>query len=334
PARARAHGVRGAWWPKMVGPDGRESPSTIGPFILWQQPHPIYLAELLYRAAPTRATLDRYRELVFQTAELLASLPHLDPARDQYLLGPPVIPAQEVYPPLETYNPSFELEYFRFGLHIAQLWRQRLGLPPHPDWERVRSKLSPLPQKDGLYVAVESDPELWRQARSAACSGGQTSRACSNRDHPSLVAALGLLPGEGVERETMRRTLARVTRDWDLRQTWGWDFPMLAMTAARLHEPRQAIDFLLRDSKNFRFGRAGMTPRVHLEEHAADLAHAAAPDGVGYRRDAETYFPSNGSLLLAIALMVAGWDGENAAHPGFPQDGSWVIRSEGLNPLP
>ena len=23
-------------------------------------------------------------------------------------------------------------------------------------------------------------------------------------------------------------------RDWDLRQTWGWDFPMMAMTAARL----------------------------------------------------------------------------------------------------
>ena len=83
-ARARAHGVRGAWWPKMVGPEGRNSPSTVTPFIMWQQPHPIYLAELLYRASPTRATLDRYRELVFQTAELLASFPHLraEPATD------------------------------------------------------------------------------------------------------------------------------------------------------------------------------------------------------------------------------------------------------------
>jgi hypothetical protein len=318
----------------MVGPEGRESPSTIGPFILWQQPHPIYLAELLYRAAPTRATLERYRDLVFETAELLASLPHLDRERNQYVLGPPVIPAQEVYAPLETYNPSFELEYFRFGLRIAQLWRQRLGLPPQLEWERVRSKLSPLPQSDGLYLATESDPELWRQARSVQCARGQTSRACTNRDHPSFVAALGLLPGDSVDRETMRRTLGRVTQDWDLRQTWGWDFPMLAMTAARLHEPRQAIDFLLRDSKNFRFGKAGMTPRVHLEEHAADLANPASSDGSGYRRDAETYFPSNGSLLLAIGLMAAGWDGERATHPGFPKDGSWVIRSEGLNPLP
>src|SRR6185312_9420182 len=59
--RARAHGWRGAMWPKMVGPGGRESPSPINPFIMWQQPSPIYLSELLYRAEPTRATLLRYR---------------------------------------------------------------------------------------------------------------------------------------------------------------------------------------------------------------------------------------------------------------------------------
>ena len=51
-ARAKAHGVRGAWWPKMVGPEGRESPSKVNPFIMWQQPHPIYLAEVLYKAKP------------------------------------------------------------------------------------------------------------------------------------------------------------------------------------------------------------------------------------------------------------------------------------------
>ena len=33
----------------MVGPDGKDSPSSIGPLIIWQQPHPIYYAELCYR---------------------------------------------------------------------------------------------------------------------------------------------------------------------------------------------------------------------------------------------------------------------------------------------
>jgi hypothetical protein len=39
-------------------------------------------------------------------------------------------------------------------------------------------------------------------------------------------------------------------------------------------------------------------------------------------------------LLLAVALMAAGWDGENTAAPGFPKDGSWRVKVEGLRPLP
>lgn len=238
------------------------------------------------------------------------------------MLGPPIIPAQEVFPPLATHNPSFELEYFRFGLATAQLWRERLGLAREASWERVLQQLSPLPQKDGVYLATESQPELWNAG--AGCASG-VSGGCLRRDHPSFVAALGLLPGAGVDREVMRRTLAAVVEHWDLQRTWGWDFPLLAMTAARLGEPRQALDFLFWNSENFRFGRAGMTPRVHLDDSASPSA---------YRRDALTYFPSNGGLLLAVALMAAGWDGSSAPHPGFPSDGSWVVRSEGLRPLP
>jgi hypothetical protein len=333
-ARAREHGARGAWWPKMVGPEGRESPSTINPFIMWQQPHPILLAELIYRAEPTRAKLERYRELVFDTAELLASFPHFESERDRYVLGPPIIPAQEVFPPLTTHNPSFELEYFRFGLATAQLWRERLGLPRHPEWDRVLARLSPLPQAAGLYLATESQPELWSQARSARCSGGPAPRECLNRDHPSFLAALGFLPGASVDRETMRRTLDAVLKHWDLRQTWGWDMPMLAMTAARLHEPARAVELLLRETGNYRFGVAGMTPRLQLEPSKGPERPGASPLEPSYQPVAEAYFPSNGALLLAVGMMAAGWDGENAPQPGFPKDGRWVVRSEGLLPLP
>jgi hypothetical protein len=328
-ARARELGARGAWWPKMVGPEGRESPSTINPFIMWQQPHPIFLAELLYRAKPERATLDRHSELVLSTAELLASYPHYEAERDRYVLGPPIIPAQEVFPPLATYNPTFELEYFRFGLSIAQRWRTLLGLSRKPEWDRVLDKLSPLPQKDGLYLATESQPQLWTAARTPECRRRALGPRCDNRDHPSMLAALGLLPGGRVDRETMRRTLHAVRSDWDLRQTWGWDFPMLAMTAARLGQPKAAVDWLLYDAPNFRFGRAGMTPRMHL-----DREHAASASEPAYKRDAETYFPSNGALLLAVGMMAGGWDGDTRQHPGFPDDGTWVVRSEGLRKLP
>ncbi len=321
-ARARAHGWRGAMWPKMVGPGGRESPSPINPFIMWQQPTPIYLAELLYRAQPTRATLLRYRDLVFRTADLLASFPYYDRARGDYVLGPPMMPAQEVYPPLTTFDPAFELQYFRFGLRTAQEWRRRLGLPPDPRWAAVLAKLAPLPQRDGLYLPAASVPGFWQQAQSPACSHGHIGPQCRNRDHPSLVGALGLLPGEGVDQATMRRTLAAVLAHWDLRQTWGWDFPLLAMTATRLGEPQEAVDLLFYDEPNNHWGPTGMTPRMHLTRAGT------------WQLDGDTYFPSNGSLLLAVALMTAGWDGESASAPGFPHDGRWHVRVEGVHKLP
>jgi hypothetical protein len=80
---AAAQGYRGARWPKQVGPDGRESPSHIGPFLLWQQPHVIHLAQLLRRAGDT----GDYRELVTQTARFMADVTDG--------LGPPLVPAQE-----------------------------------------------------------------------------------------------------------------------------------------------------------------------------------------------------------------------------------------------
>jgi len=325
-ARAKANGVKGAWWPKMVGPEGRESPSTVNPFIMWQQPHPIYLAEALYNARKDQYTLDRYKDLVFETANLLASWPFYDKKAQRYILGPPVMPAQETHDPLTTFNPTFELEYWRFGIATAQQWRVRLGLPKDPKWDDVLFRLSKLPEKDGLYLAAESQQDLWERSRSPQCSKAASSADCPNRDHPSFLAALGLLPGWGADRETMRRTLKAVVSDWDLRQTWGWDWPMLAMTATRLDEPEMAVNFLLGDAKNFQFGLSGMTPRAHIE--------AGSLDGPGYRRAAETYFPSNGALLLAVGLMVAGGQSVHELNPGFPPDGQWIVHSEGIVPLP
>ncbi len=90
---AKMQGYEGARWPKMVGPDGREGPSGVGVFLIWQQPHPIYYAELCYRTNPTRKTLKTYQEVVFETAEFMASYAHWDEEDERYILGPPLIPA-------------------------------------------------------------------------------------------------------------------------------------------------------------------------------------------------------------------------------------------------
>ena len=128
--KARQQGYAGARWPKMTAPDGRDSPSPIGPLLIWQQPHPIAMAELIYAAHPTRDTLARYRDIVFESAEFMASYAHYDAKSARYVLGPPVIPAQENHPPRETWNPTFELEYWDHALAIAQRWRERAGPRP------------------------------------------------------------------------------------------------------------------------------------------------------------------------------------------------------------
>lgn len=45
----------------MTDPSGTEAPSKVGSFLIWQQPHLIYLAELLYRADPTKEVLEKYK---------------------------------------------------------------------------------------------------------------------------------------------------------------------------------------------------------------------------------------------------------------------------------
>lgn len=337
-ARAASHGLKGAWWPKMVGPDGVDSPSKVSPFIMWQQPHPIWMSELIWRDKPTKATLAKYGQLVSETADLLASFPHRD-EKGRFVIGPPIIPVQENYDPLTTFNPAFELEYYRWGLETAQQWRLRAGLARKPEWDVVIKGLAPLATMDGLYLPAESAPDFWTVAKSQPCSKHAVGAQCMNRDHPSFLMAYGLIPGKA-DPETMRRTLRAVETDWDLRQTWGWDYPMAAMTAARLNEPEKAVDWLFYDAKNNKFGVSGMTPRVHLDEHAqafvpkAGEGEKVGPDGPGYTRAAETYFPSNGSLLAAVAMMAGGWDGSKGPAPGFPKDGKWTVRAEGFKRLP
>ena len=58
-----------------------------------------------------------------------------------------------------------------------------------------------------------------------------------NYEHPALIGAFGWLPGDGVDIPTMERTADRVFTEWRFSRTWGWDFPMLAMCAARLGRP-------------------------------------------------------------------------------------------------
>lgn len=300
-ATATRQGYAGARWPKMTSPTGDESPSNVGPFLVWQQPHPIFYAELAYREHRDRATLDRYRQVVFDTAEFMASFAGWDEKTQRYVLGPPLQCAQETYPKDRTVNCTFEVAYWAWGLETAQAWRERLGLARDARWDRVLARLAKPVAVDGQYLFAESAPDTFTNPRWA-------------KDHPSVVAMLGVLPGAGVDRDTMGRTFDWIWAHWDWPSTWGWDYPMMAMTAARLGRPDRAIDALLMD-----------TPK-----------NVYRKNGHNHQRPGLTiYLPGNGALLYAAAMMAAGWDGgPQARAPGFPADGRWVVRFEGLRKAP
>jgi hypothetical protein len=291
--RARSEGLEGAHWPTCIGPTFVEWPHEIHALLMWQQPHPIFFAEMDYRAHPTRATLEKWQPIVEATADFLASYAFFDEKTKRYDLGPPIFLASENTDPKTSMNPTFELGYWRFGLRTAQEWRKRLGLKPNEKWLKVTKGLSPLPVQDGLYVLHENVQDMWIKFAF---------------EHPALTATYGLLPGDGVDKETMRKTLNKILTTWNFERTWGWDYPMLAMCAARLSEPEKAIDFLMTKSEGFQFDERGLATGGPFP-----------------------YFPSNGGLLYAVALMSAGWDGAKADAPGFPKNGQWTVRHENLN---
>lgn len=296
---AQMQGYRGARWPKMTEPGGRESPSSVGVFLIWQQPHPIYYAELCYRAHGDRETLQRYRDVVFATAEFMASYPVWDEAGQRYVLGPALIPAQESYGRYRrrTLNPTFELAYWHWGLETAQTWRQRLGMERDAQWDRVIHHLSRPAIRDGVYTGIETEPYT------------------IIADHPSMLCALGVLPQTPlIDPQVMKRTLDFVLEKWDWPSTWGWDYPVMAMTAARVGEPEKAIEALFVDAQKNRY-----------------LAN-----GHNYQSSRlPVYLPGNGGLLAAVAMMAAGWEGSpERPAPGFPDNGQWNIRWEGLRRMP
>jgi protein-glucosylgalactosylhydroxylysine glucosidase len=297
---AAKQGYIGARWPKMVGPNGEESPSEIAGFLIWQQAHPIYYAELCYRAHPqagSREVLDRYKQLVFETAEFMASYAWWNEELQSYELGPALIPAQECYDPAVTMNPTFELAYWQWALGIAQQWRERTGMKREPEWDKIIAKLRRPTVREGIYTAVSTEPFT------------------ETRDHFSMLAGLGFLPRTPmIDPETMSLTLDRVKESWNWESTWGWDYPLMAMTAARLGRPDDAVDALLMEVQK----------------------NTYLPNGHNYQdQRLPIYLPGNGGLLAAVALMAGGWDGATGKDaPGFPKNGKWRVRSEGLLPMP
>ena len=298
---ARRQGFPGVRWMKMTDPSGTEAPSNVGSFLIWQQPHFIYLAELVYRSNPSDEVIQKYNKLVQETAEFMYAFATYDEFHGRFILKG-AIPAQETLRAATTINPPFELSYWHFAMQTAQKWRERAGGKRNLEWDEMIDKLSPLAyNEDHLYLASEDAVDTYKDIRFTS-------------DHMAVLGSVGILPMNKLIRDDyMKNTLHWVWDNWNWGKTWGWDYPMTAMNATRLGEPEKAVGALLMDKR---------TNTYLLNGHNYQ-------DG-----RLRCYLPGNGGLLTAVALMCAGWDGCQVKNPGFPQDGTWDVRWEGLSPMP
>ena len=284
----------------MTDPDGNEARSSIGALLIWQQPHFITYAELMYRDHKDKATLDLYKKRVFATADFMASFAYYDQEKKRYILGPGVIPAQERFVATETYNPTYELAYWNWALNTALEWKKRLGEPEVAKWKDVVAQLSKLPVQNNVYLATESATDSYTNPE-------------YKTDHPSVFGTYGMLPETTLlDKKIMRNTFDLIWDTWSWKETWGWDFPMTAMTAARLGMPEKAVDALFMDVQ---------TNTYLLNGH--NYQEGRLP----------IYLPGNGGILTAVAMMCAGWDGTTDNNPGFPKNGKWNVRWEGLEKM-
>ncbi len=291
---AARNGYRGARWPKMIADTAIDSPSTIATLLVWQQPHIITLLTLLRRTMAAERVpdfLQAHWPLIRETADFMADYARAD-ASGVYHICPPVIPVQERFEPASTRDPSFEAAYWRFGLMLAIRWAEEMGEDVPEEWRAVRDGMAPPPMQDGLCVP-----------HAGSCFEDALD------DHPSMLMCLGVLPGEGIDRAAMARTLQCVLGKWDFPSLWGWDFAVMAMTAQRLGDPAKALELLLYPAEKNAYVASGHNRQAS-------------------RPDLPLYLPGNGSLLLAAAMLAAGAEG---CVPGFGAAG-WQVQWEGIWP--
>ena len=131
-------------------------------------------------------------------------------------------------------------------------------------------------------------------------------------DHPAVLGAYSTIPASnGLDTLIMKQTFDLVSKIWNWDDTWGWDFPLVAMTAARLHLPEKAVEALLMPIRT----------------------NTYLVNGHNYQDERLTiYLPGNGGLLNAVAMMCTGTDADKEINIGFPK--GWKVRWEGLKRMP
>jgi hypothetical protein len=313
-------GYRGVRWPKMVGPpekmvfaDGFKlytGPSGAGPWLLWQQPHPLVFAELAYRQRPGTAVLSQFNATVHDTADFMADFILHGPIERSGCrsLGPPVFTAEiesnEGHPATDTSNPTFSLAYWKYGLDLAITWRARLKLAPELYWQAAHDALCPV------------RPRHYAPAKSEVYFPYSNSSTFAPSKYATQLFAAVFAPVALSNRTVLRATLVQAVKELKVLEgglPWCCNYPMYAIAAARLGMPELAASLILLPNSSMH----DSTYRANGQCRMGNFL--------------PVYTSANGALLAAVAMLMGGWDGDGGGRlPGLPRDGSWDVEAEGF----
>lgn len=258
--RASLNGYKGLRFPKMTGPDGEDSPSNIGPLLIWQAPHILFMLQEIYYLYNKENIIKKYEPLISGTIDFMISFLTLKDSKYQML--DPLLEACESIPLDRCQNPSFELEYWRYTLERQPKIDTVLYGHQRYDYLDITSKIITPKEDDGIYLKTY----------------GVIDKYDLYKDHPTEGFLMSFFKSKIVDKEKMVKTIDYILKNMDLSSYWGWDFPFLGLSLLNCGEIEKSIEVTQLNTIN----------NQHLYN-----GYNTSP-----RDDLKAYLPGNGAFLI------------------------------------
>lgn len=258
--RASLNGYKGLRFPKMTGPDGEDSPSNIGPLLIWQAPHILFMLQEIYYLYNKENIIKKYEPLISGTIDFMISFLTLKDSKYQML--DPLLEACESIPLDRCQNPSFELEYWRYTLERQPKIDTVLYGHQRYDYLDITSKIITPKEDDVIYLKTY----------------GVIDKYDLYKDHPTEGFLMSFFKSKIVDKEKMVKTIDYILKNMDLSSYWGWDFPFLGLSLLNCGEIEKSIEVTQLNTINNQYLYNG---------------YNTSP-----RDDLKAYLPGNGAFLI------------------------------------
>lgn len=258
--RASLNGYKGLRFPKMTGPDGEDSPSNIGPLLIWQAPHILFMLQEIYYLYNKENIIKKYEPLISGTIDFMISFLTLKDSKYQML--DPLLEACESIPLDRCQNPSFELEYWRYTLERQPKIDTVLYGHQRYDYLDITSKIITPKEDDGIYLKTY----------------GVIDKYDLYKDHPTEGFLMSFFKSKIVDKEKMVKTIDYILKNMDLSSYWGCDFPFLGLSLLNCGEIEKSIEVTQLNTINNQYLYNG---------------YNTSP-----RDDLKAYLPGNGAFLI------------------------------------